>query len=87
MSFPNTKLSQGQIKGTGKAHLGEELTAVEAAIKAAVGGASYESRAELSLTDISGLISKEADGRLGLDQDVKGNGNSVGETWKECLFN
>ena len=78
MSFPNTKLSQGQIKGTGKAHLGEELTAVEAAIKAAVGGASYESRAELSLTDISGLISKEADGRLGLDVNVKGNGFSVG---------
>lgn len=78
MSFPNTKLSQGQIKGTGKAHLGEELTAVEAAIKAAVGGASYESRAELSLTDISGLISKEADGRLGLDVNVKGNGFSIG---------
>ena len=78
MSFPNTKLSQGQIKGTGKAHLGEELTAVEAAIKAAVGGATYESRAELSLTDISGLISKEADGRLGLDVNVKGNGFSVG---------
>jgi hypothetical protein len=78
MSFPNTKLSQGQIKGTGKSHLGEELTAVEAAIQAAVGGATYESRAELSLTDIGGLISKEADGRLGLDVNVKGNGFSVG---------
>lgn len=78
MSFPNTKLSQGQIKGTGKAHLEAELTAVEAAIKAAVGGATYESRAELSLTDIGSLISKEADGRLGLDQDVKGNGVSIG---------
>ena len=78
MSFPNTKLSQGQIKGTGKSHLGEELTAVEAAIQAAVGGASYESRAELSLTDISGLISKESDGRLGLDVNVKGNGFSIG---------
>ena len=78
MSFPNTKLSQGQIKGTGKAHLEAELTAVEAAIKAAVGGATYESRAELSLTDISGLISKEADGRLGLDVNVKGNGFAIG---------
>jgi len=73
-----TKISQSQIKGTGKVDLGTELSAVEEAIKAAVGGASYESRAELSLSDIGGLISKEADGRLGLDQDVKGNGKSVG---------
>lgn len=73
-----TKIGQGQIKGNGsKVDLGAELSAVELAIKNAVGGPNYESVAELNLTAISGMISKAADGKLEFDVNVDAKAHDI----------
>jgi len=75
-TITNTKLSQGQIKGTGKDHLGAELSAVESAIAGALGKAGYEGGADINLKDLGEMVDGNAAG-MTLKVDVAAGGFDI----------
>lgn len=77
-TITNTKLSQGQIKGNDKVSLNAEMLAVEAAIKAAVGGVSYESAPAIPLSEVGAMIDQKADGKMKLLVSVDADSKSIG---------
>jgi len=81
LPITNTKLSQGQIKGKladgSSTDLGAELSAVEAAIKAAVGGANFSSAPVIDLAEVGAMINKDGNGKMELLVDVAGAGHAV----------
>jgi hypothetical protein len=77
ITVSNTKLSQGQIKGTGKSDLSIELAAVEGAIAGALGKSSYEGGADITLADVGGMIDGDASAGMSLLVNVKAGGHDI----------